>query len=134
MQVTSNSNAASDTQTDSTEKKSKHSKSTVTHKSKEHLQKEAAEKAAAEANSPEKANSHEKVEHHEEHKAHEAHEGTGDVQVVLSPKGKAASQGERESKQVDVLLDHIETGKLSKEEHEMAMNRVGEILKKYGKI
>lgn len=55
------------------------------------------------------------------------------AEVLLSPKAKAASISEREMKEAETLMDHVDSGKLSKDEHDLAMGRVGEILKRYGK-
>ena len=61
--------------------------------------------------------------------------------VKLSPKAKAAEaaakepepvSSDKEIKQAETLMDHVNTGKLSPEEHELAMKRISEIVKKYG--
>ena len=143
--TSSSSSSSNETPADAGDKKTKHAtKSNLTHKSKEHAKKDAEKAAGGSESSETKAAETKtaekpapkpaaKAEAKPVAKETEAQEPSPDVQVILSPKGKAASQGERETKQVGVLLDHIESGNLSKDEHDMAMSRVGEILKKYGK-
>ena len=56
----------------------------------------------------------------------------GAAEVVLSPKGKAMSQGDRDIKQAETLMDQVDGGKLPDGDREKAMKRIGEVLKKYG--
>lgn len=50
---------------------------------------------------------------------------------VLKHQEKSESQ---ELSEAETLVDHVDSGKLSPHEKELALNRVGEILKKYGHI
>jgi hypothetical protein len=60
-----------------------------------------------------------------------------DTKVTISPEAKKAatesSTEDKELKEAEGLMDHVNGGKLSDHDREMAMSRVGEILKKYGK-
>lgn len=73
-----------------------------------------------------------------------------DAEVALSAKGKAAAKGENRSEPkpmktagpeqtaeraigtAESLMEHVNSGKLSEQERELALGRVGDILKKYG--
>ncbi len=59
------------------------------------------------------------------------------TRVELSSKAKPVEAPpkteESEMRDAERLMDHVNTGKLSAEERELAMKRVGDILKKYGR-
>lgn len=54
-------------------------------------------------------------------------------EVRLSAKAKDANPSDRDLTEAETLMDHVNSGKLSQGEQDLAMKRVGDILKKYGR-
>jgi hypothetical protein len=100
------------------------------------------------APNPEQTTGTSKVVHKAKKKApdetDEAAKPQGD-KVTLSPKAKSTATqvptavavptsgpSEKDLKQTEILMDHVNSGKLSDEEQDLAMKKVAEFLRKYG--